>query len=154
MPGSTPLLSLDMDPHTLESLCTEPTVQWHVQVYIPLLSEFPGDDACRRAQVANSHDHYRVSKLVKDSASLRGHYIVTRSYKVPSARHLSAQTPCPICSERITRGGLLVGSVAFHKKCIPGFVSPGTAEMLVLFGEEIEQVRPPEPKTASRISTV
>lgn len=143
-----------MDPHTLESLCTEPTVQWHVQVYIPLLSEFSSDDACRRAQAANSHDHYRVSKLVKDPASLNGHYIVTRSYKVASVRQASTQTSCPICSERIAPGGLLVGSVAFHKKCIPGFVGPGIAEMLVLFGEEIEQVRPPEPKTASRISTV
>ena len=126
---------------TLESLCAAPTVQWRVQVYVPLLTEFASDAACEQAQSREKGRHYRLSKLVADPSAKAGHWIVTRTYRIKAIEQQSATTPCPICENAVRRGGVLVGSVAFHKKCIPGSVDPGTAEMLLMFAEELEDLR-------------
>lgn len=137
---------------SLDLLCSEPAVRWHIQRYVPLLQEFETDQLHARA-LAHSNDlEYRVSKLVQDASSRSGHYIVASAFKLIAQLQNSAQVACPLCGQAVRRGGVLVGMQVFHKRCVPGFINPGIADDLVLFGEELQDLRlmpkvPPRPST-------
>lgn len=116
-------------------------VMWRLEHYSPLPTEFATLESWRAA-VRNRERALRLSKLSSAVSNPEGHYVAVRAFKIPLDEAIDTRCKCACCGREILNQPVGVGSYVFHQKCLPGTVTPGIAEDLMLFGDELELIRP------------
>lgn len=115
---------------------------WLLEPYLPLRVEHENKDswraAVRRSQLQPA---LRLSQLLADADDRSGHYIVEATYLVPIDVVKASTRPCLCCGKPVRNSTTSVIGLTFHKKCLPGQLSPDRAEELTLFGEQLEQIK-------------
>lgn len=115
-------------------------VSWRLEPYSPLPTEYSTLGEWRSAVRANDQA-VRLTKLTKSADSPNGHYVRVSSYKIP-LDPVTSFGLCSCCKAPIAKDGVAAGGHSCHKKCLPGEVLPGMADDLLLFAEEVRDVRP------------